>query len=322
MKSMMNLPDDMFKKEMLPYLSIHDIVKLDKACVNHKYRSKLLEKISGVILRGDEDKAMKASLFEWLGMRRIYLINIEIAVHDLHSYPSIMEIYYVDQFRYTQNVFMRGAIRDDFAVFIVSNCPCLLSIDILCDYDDHQVTDHTLLSIAEHCTGIQSISLSKCHEISDTGLISISEHCPNLLSFRIDYCEEMTDASIISISTHCTGLKSLNLECCPLITDASIISISTHCTGLRSLLLFCCNQITDASIISISENCTGFQELTVSGTYVTDASLIAIAKNCIGLKALYTYGCMELSSYKLRSTFKTVSDLRAALLSIYPFIPI
>jgi len=40
------------------------------------------------------------------------------------------------------------------------------------------------------------------------------------------------------------------------------------------------------------------------------------------LKALYTYGCMELSSYKLRSTFKSVSDLRAALLSIYPSIPI
>ena len=76
MGSMMKLPDDMFKQELLPYLTFDDIVRLDNAYMNYEYRSQLLEKISGVILPGGEDKYMKASLFEWLGVRRIYLINI------------------------------------------------------------------------------------------------------------------------------------------------------------------------------------------------------------------------------------------------------
>jgi hypothetical protein len=34
----MKLPDDMFRQELLPYLTVHDIVKLDNACMSHKYR--------------------------------------------------------------------------------------------------------------------------------------------------------------------------------------------------------------------------------------------------------------------------------------------
>ena len=68
MESMMKLPDDMFRLELLPYLTVDDIVNLDNACMNHKYRPQLLDKISGVILLGDKDQSMKASLFKWLGM--------------------------------------------------------------------------------------------------------------------------------------------------------------------------------------------------------------------------------------------------------------
>ena len=53
MESMMKLPDEMFKQEILQYLTVDDIVKLDNACMNHKYRPQLLDKIDGVILLGD-----------------------------------------------------------------------------------------------------------------------------------------------------------------------------------------------------------------------------------------------------------------------------
>ena len=326
MESMMNLPDDMFRQELLPYLDVHDIVKLDSACMNHEYRPQLLEKIGGVILLGDkEDEYMKASLFKWLGIRRIYLIEMNLRFEDNSSFASSMENDYVDQFRYTQHVVMRGSIRDVTAIFILSHCLFLLSIDISESYDDEsspQITDYTLQSIAEHFTGrLQSLSLSYCWEISDAGLIAISEHCTNLKSLNLGDCCEITDASIISISTHCTGLQFLNLEGCQ-ITDASIISISTHCTVLQSINLQGCHHITDASVFSISENCTGLKRLNVSLTKITDTSLIAIAKNCTGLQLLFTYGCNRLSNSKLRYEFMTVSELRAVLLSIYPSLPI
>ena len=312
MESMMKIPDDMFKQEILQYLTFDDIVKLDNACMNHKYRSQLLEKINGVVLAGDNDEYMKASSFKWLGMRQIYLINMKISSNSISGIG--MDNDYVDQFRYTRHLFMRGSIRDDIAIFIISHCPCLLSIVI--GDDEHpcpQVTDHTLKWIAEHCTGrLQSLSLIDCRHITDSGLIIISMHCTNLKSLNVDICHQLTDdsiisisthctglqsldlswsrqitdTSIISISTHCTGLKSLHLQGCYKITDASIISISTHCTGLQSINLGSCWQITDVSIISISENCTDLKELDVSYTKITDASLIAIAENCTCLKRL------------------------------------
>ena len=128
----MKLPDDMFRQELLPYLKVHDIVKLDSACMNHKYRPLLLEKISGVILLGDKkDRSVNVSLFKWLGMRRIFLKIMMIVVHNFYLTQSSIENDYVDQFRYTQHVFMRGSIRDIFDISL-------------------QITDRTLQLIAEH----------------------------------------------------------------------------------------------------------------------------------------------------------------------------
>ena len=350
MESMIKLPDDIFRQELLPYLTVQDIVNLDNACMIHKYRSQLMGKMSGVILLGDKEKSMKASLFKWLGMRRIYLINILIEKSHYSLTLSSIENDYMNQFRYTQHVVMRGPIRNIFDI-------------------SRDITDHTLQSIAEHCTGLQSLSLSCCRYITDSGLITISIHCTGLLSLNLHCCRQITDASIISMSTHCIGLLSLNLWDCSQITDASIISISTHCTGLQSLKLawiqqitdvsiisistYCsglqslnahgcdqitdasiisisthctglqslnldnCYQITDASIISISENCTGLEELYIPYTAISDASLIAIAKNCTGLQYLDAYDCGSLSNM-LRHQFISVSELRAILLSIYP----
>jgi len=285
MESMMKLPDDIFRQELMHYLTVYDIVRLDTASMNHEYRPQLLDKIRGVILTGDKDESMKASLYKWLGMRRIYWINMNLNLDILA--PSSIENNYVDQFRCTQHVVMRGVIIDDKAMFIISHSPCLLSIGIY-QHDKYyglQFTDHTLQSIAEHCTGLQSLSLSYCRLITDTGLIAISEYCPNLLSLKVYNCELITDASIISISTHCTGLQSLDLRRCTQITDASIISISTHCTGLQSLDLEECRQITDVSIVSTSTHCTGLQSLVLSGCYdITDASIISISEKCTGIK--------------------------------------
>ena len=110
MDSMMKLPDDMFRLELVPYLSVDDVVKLDNACMNHKCRPQLIRKINGMILTGNNDKSMKASLFKWLGMRRIYLINMLFVVSDFYLTPSSMENNYVDQFRYTQYLVMSGTM--------------------------------------------------------------------------------------------------------------------------------------------------------------------------------------------------------------------
>jgi len=294
MESMMKLPDDMFKQELLPYLTVDDIVNLDNVCMSHEYRPQLLDKISGVILLGDKAKSMKASLFKWLGMRRIYLINMNLLYEDDDGDGDDLlnlvdtENNYVDQFRYTQHVISIGDLRDDMAMFIISHCPCLLSIDIgnrAFYWTSINITDHILQSIAEHCSRLQSLSLRSCEQITDTGLITISEHCPNLKSIKVSSCRQITDASILSISIRCTKLQLLDVRSCSEITDASIISISTHCTRLESLHLQCCHLITDASILSISTHCSRLQLLDLANCdLITDASIISVSAHCTGLQ--------------------------------------
>jgi hypothetical protein len=241
-------------------------------------------------------------------MRQIYLMNMLIVVSSNYFLTSFLKNFnvvdmgnnYENQFKYTHHVVMRGPIRDDMAIFIISHCPCLLSFDISLSggYSSFypQLTDHALQSIAEHCTGLQSLSLKYCKEITDTGVITISEHCTNLKSLHVYYSIHITDDSLISVSTYCTGLQLLNLSNCHQIKDASIISISTHCKGLKRCIF--------------------------SYTAITDASLIGIAKNCTRLQHLNTDGCKGLSSDELRRSFKSISELRAVLLSMYPSHPI
>ena len=131
---MMNLPDDMFRLDLLPYLTVDDIVKLDNAYMNHEYRHQLLEKISGVILLGDKDEYMKPSLFKWLGMRRIYLMSMNLLFEDDDYDNGDMENDYVNQFRYTHHVIFNGEyVTDDMAIFVISHCPSLLSMEMVLD---------------------------------------------------------------------------------------------------------------------------------------------------------------------------------------------
>ena len=158
--------------------------------MNREYRPQLLEKISSAILTGDQDTSLKASLFKWLRMRRIYLIKMLVVVSDFNLTPSDIENCYVDQFRYTQHVFMRGFIRDNMAIDI-----------------SRDITDHTLQSIEKHCTGLQSLNLESCGQITDVSIISMSTNCTGLQSLNLGACGQKTDASIISISAHCLGLE-------------------------------------------------------------------------------------------------------------------
>jgi len=342
MENILRLPDDVFKHHMLQYLTVDDIVELDNSCMNHKYRSQILEKIVGVILSGDKDKSMKISLFKWLGMRRIYLINVDIGCRKFVSNLSIVQDDYVEQLKYTKNITLKRSISDDMAVFLISHCPNLQSIYCI------ELSNNSNISvIAEHCPKLQLLSFERCKNINDTELIAISKHCPSLTTLntvgcskltdssiisisthckelqRVDVfgCTKITDASIISISQHCPRLESLRVCSCICLTDASIISLSTHCVRLKKLDLWGCDSLTNASIISISNNCSILQDLLIEFcSKLTDDCLIAIVKNCNSLQLLHASMCNGITS-SLRQSFNSSSELRDAILSIYPTLP-
>ena len=192
MMMMMKLPDDVFRHVLLPYLSLNDLGRLDDMCMNHEYRPQVLDKMRGVIIMGDgEDLCMNASLFRWLGLRGIYVCSMRF-IEDSDDDDDVVDAIpiillqndYVDQFRYTQHLEMRG----------------------------RSIRDASIISISTHCTGLQSLNVSRCTLLTDASIISISTHWTGLQSLNVSSCSQLTDASIISVSTHCTGLQSLDIS--------------------------------------------------------------------------------------------------------------
>ena len=156
MELMMNLPDDMFRQDLLPYLTLHDIGRLDNMCMNHEYRPQVMDKIRGVILKRDgKDPCMSASFFRWLGLRGIYVRSMRFIDDSdddddgVVAVPMLLQNDYVDQFTYTEHIEMGG----------------------------RSITDVSIISISTHYTGLQSLNVSGCVQLTDTSIISISTRC-------------------------------------------------------------------------------------------------------------------------------------------------
>ena len=76
---MMNLiPDDVFKHHIIRYLSIHEVVSFDSACINHKYRKVFLDKLKDIILIGDMKIGLRLNIIRWLHGKGVYLQRINL----------------------------------------------------------------------------------------------------------------------------------------------------------------------------------------------------------------------------------------------------
>ena len=317
MKYLLMLPDDVFRQQMLPYLTVHDVGVLEYACVKHEYRLQLLEKISGVILIGDKDKLMSLSLFEWLYTRRVYLTNLyveeSLVAGLLDSGVNIDE----DQFKYLLHLHVRQYSRHYSAMqlvetsiaFLIPHCKGLLSLFL----ENCAIRDELFISIAPHFTRLQSLKIVWCYNLTDDSITSIAQYCTGLHSLSLKGCGNVTDASIISMAQQCaTRLQSLNLEWCYNSTDVGIISVAQHCTRLQSLNVKGCSCIKDDGVIAIAQHCTGLLRLNLDGNIsVTDAGIIAIAQHCTGLQSLNAEGCPKISDACITFIAQRCTELKS-----------
>ena len=76
------LPDDVFKHHIIHYLSIHDVVLFDNACLNHTDRKEYLNKVKDVILIGDMNIGLRLNIIHWLEKRSIYLKSINLCQYN------------------------------------------------------------------------------------------------------------------------------------------------------------------------------------------------------------------------------------------------
>eukprot|EP01112_Ceratiomyxa_fruticulosa_P022650 TRINITY_DN8371_c0_g1_i2.p1 TRINITY_DN8371_c0_g1~~TRINITY_DN8371_c0_g1_i2.p1 ORF type:complete len:575 (-),score=75.04 TRINITY_DN8371_c0_g1_i2:62-1786(-) len=122
-----------------------------------------------------------------------------------------------------------------------------------------QISDRAIISLAQGCRDLEWIQLEGCN-LTDASVAVLAQHCTKLATVDLTRCDKITDISVLAFAQNCKFLSWLDLTACTQITDASIIPLSQKCPQLQTLRL-ACSQVTDNSVISLVKNCLELQEL-------------------------------------------------------------
>ena len=341
------IPDSVFRKNISQYLTLHDIVNLDNACLNHEYRPVLLYKIEGMVLEG-KNIIMNKDLHVWVRKRKIHL---QCMLLDKSKggmfYQYIWKI--IDDFSYEHldTFHFRGdgiATTTEISNFMTYFIAQLIIVYVLeksfnlrhlviedCSFEDDYVTGFA----GKHCPNLESFESSNSSYLTDesilslatskqkllnvdsgingSGIVSISTHCKDLeQTSALVVNTDIIDESIMFIPTHYTRLLRLVVGFCLLLTDASILSIAIHCPRLQHLDVSGCEQLTDASLIPISINCASLEILNISHTKLSNEGLCSIAVHCKKLIKLDVSHCSVwnyLSNPWTKESWKSIESL-------------
>ncbi|CAG8628194.1 15844_t:CDS:2, partial [Acaulospora colombiana] len=138
---------------------------------------------------------------------------------------------------------LNGCIHlTDNSLSILGNMPNLVALDLTGVVD---VTDATIVSVANVCNKIQGINLEGCKKVTDIGLLAIAENCPLLRRIKLCELDRITGNSVSKLVHQCPLLIEIDLNGCIQIDEGAVRDIWTHCSHLRELRLAQCSNIGD-----------------------------------------------------------------------------
>ncbi|KAG6821572.1 hypothetical protein H0H93_000081 [Arthromyces matolae] len=142
---------------------------------------------------------------------------------------------------------MDPPILDDQLVESLSACPHLESV-ILSAVSD--LSDRTVVLLAEAAINLQSIDLSGCEQVTDVGVIQLTANSLPLQAIHLNGVAGITDPSVSAIAKTCSRLVELELCDLPLLTPVAVRDVWSFSRKLRALRLARCPLLTDKSFPS------------------------------------------------------------------------
>ena len=162
----------------------------------------------------------------------------------------------------------------------ISKCIYLKTLDISCC---ENITDEGIRDLSCGCHLITTLNLSGLN-ISNQSLVYIANNCPNLQDIDLCSCPFITDFGVSYLANKCKLLQHVDLASTE-ISDETLKAFGEHCDQITNLNLFnCC--VTDTGISSVSKKCSKIKMLDLSNTCVTDMGLLDVATSCFELQEL------------------------------------
>ncbi|ORX76636.1 RNI-like protein [Anaeromyces robustus] len=100
------------------------------------------------------------------------------------------------------------------------------------------ITDQMLDWVVSRCPDIETVVLENCQNVTDHSIVKLANKLKGLTTLDISFCDQITDASLNALAENeDSKLKFLDLSYCYNITTRGIKQVGLKCTRLESLVL-------------------------------------------------------------------------------------
>lgn len=138
---------------------------------------------------------------------------------------------------------LNGCIHlTDKSLSILSGMTELVALDLTGVVD---VSDATIISLANSSNKLQGINLEGCKKVTDEGIFAMANAFPLLRRIKLCELENITGASVSKLVKSCPLLIEIDLNACAGVNDAAVRDIWVSCLHLRELRLAQCARVGD-----------------------------------------------------------------------------
>ena len=309
MSKLLFLPNDIYRHEIMEYLTIYDIVNLDNSLLNHELRNMYVNMIKGLIIIS-KNYVNNAIYLEWIIKKEMYMKNIFLSNTNFLQSSSLF-MNYNNSLKYVKNLHIENGIvsrckmlcgiyhrnifnNDCFGFCVDSKMFCLndndwtglISLQI---YNCKWIEDSMVQELTLNCTNLLHVTIYNCRLLTNNSMLNLIFNKNNLQQLNIHYSRTITDSIICDVLKNaCLTLKSLILQACPLISDSTIYYLKEHCNELKSIKIFQCSTITITSIVTLLINNTTITTLNIINcSNIKHEEIIIISDHCNSVTSLY-----------------------------------
>ncbi|WPG98860.1 Hypothetical protein R9X50_00165800 [Acrodontium crateriforme] len=165
-----------------------------------------------------------------------------------------------------------------------------------------QITDRTMITVAETCLRLQGLNVTGCKKITDASIAALAKSCRHLKRLKFNNCLQLTDTSIMTIAAYSTHLLEIDLYGLQSLESPAVTALLISCPHLREMRLAHCSRINDSAFLDIPTELdvpVKFESLRILDLTdcgeVGDKGVERIIQSCPRLRNLILAKCREIT---------------------------
>lgn len=232
-----SLPCDLFR-EILGYLSLHDLSNIDRSLINHLYRSFFLFAMNGVVIfHYFTPSANDSDLMTWMMKRNIYISELCLQEYSSSFTPFILHTK-------SKLIYLRISTSDQRNEMLANcfnqldRCPKLTYFSTQATLD---ISEKMMMQFLSNNPQLESLSLTGMSHFTPEIIMSICQYCSNIKHLSLSMCSWCNDDCIYDLINSNLNLHTLDLSSTEVCQESTIEALLSRFSNLHELSIHDCS---------------------------------------------------------------------------------